>query len=66
VSEEKWFKKWFGVAQVLFAGGLAFKQLLELRNAPAQHDISWRWSILLGTVVVFSKGLKDIYKATET
>jgi hypothetical protein len=63
LSEEKWFQKWFGVAQILLAAGITMKQLFEMRNV-AQHDLSWRWSVLIGSVVVFSKGLKDVYKAT--
>ena len=55
-------KKLIGIVEVVVGFGLMVFQLYDLRGKLAQHDMAWRWTVIFGTVALFSKGVKDLIK----
>ena len=61
ISEDHWFKKWFGAVQIAFAVAVMIVQMFRMRTPSDEHDFSWRWSTMIGALAILGKGFKDYY-----
>jgi hypothetical protein len=58
----KTFKRILGIGELLVGFGLMVVQLYDMKGQLTRHDLAWRWTVIIGSVAVMSKGMKDLIR----